>query len=327
MLKCKWIDICITVILAIILPGILFSLARDHAGVIRNELMETEETVLKSDVSKEICINVWTETGEVLSMELDDYLTSVVLREMPAEFDVEALKAQAVVARTYTLRRRNGNPKHEKAAVCTDPACCQGFCSEREYLSRGGTQEMLDKVRDAVSHTSGEVLQYKGDLIEATYFSCSGGQTEDAKAVWGTDIPYLQSRESPGEEKATYYSDTVTFSAARFKELLDIHTDMRPEQWIESISYTNGGGVETILLCGREYTGVEFRQKLGLRSTAFALTAIGDTVTITTKGFGHRVGMSQYGADAMAVQGHTYEQILLHYYPGTELMLYNAGDD
>ena len=327
MLKCKWIDICITVILAIILPGILFSLARDHAGVIRNELMETEETVLKSDVSKEICINVWTETGEVLSMELDDYLTSVVLREMPAEFDVEALKAQAVVARTYTLRRRNGNPKHEKAAVCTDPACCQGFCSESEYLSRGGTQEMLDKVRDAVSHTSGEVLQYKGDLIEATYFSCSGGQTEDAKAVWGTDIPYLQSRESPGEENATYYSDTVTFSAASFKELLDIRTDMRPEQWIESISYTNGGGVETIQLCGREYTGVEFRQKLGLRSTAFALTAIGDTVTITTKGFGHRVGMSQYGADAMAVQGHSYEQILLHYYPGTELMLYNAGDD
>lgn len=326
-LKRKWVDICISVILVTVLPCFLFSLIGDPDSEIPIEQEMPAVTTQELDAAEEICIDVLLKTGKVHSMELNDYLTSVVLCEMPATFETEALKAQAVVARTYTLRRKDGNKKHENAAVCTDPSCCQGFCAESAYLSGGGTQEMLEKVRNAVITTSDEVLMYEGALIEATYFSCSGGQTEDAKAVWGTDIPYLQSRESPGEENATHYSDTVKFSVAEFKAQLDIHTDKRPEQWVEHITYTNGGGVDTIRLCGREYKGTELRKKLDLRSTAFIITAIGDTVTITTKGYGHRVGMSQYGADAMAVQGYNYAQILSHYYPGTKLVSFHSDGD
>ena len=163
------------------------------------------------------------------------------------------------------------------------------------------------------------MLTYQGKLIEATYFSCSGGRTEDALAVWGEDVPYLQSVESPGEEGAAHYVDTVSFTASEFCEKIGKELPGIPAEWIGTIRYTAGGGVETIYIGDEPYSGTQLRSMLNLRSTAFLITAAGDTVTITTKGYGHRVGMSQYGADAMAVQGCSYEEILAHYYPGTKL--------
>jgi len=325
--KYKWIDVILAVLLAVVVPGIMFSSFYSHTVNLNEPIHEIETTTTLPDdpVYKEI--SVLMEDGVVQTMELDDYLFSVVLREMPADFEKEALKAQAVVARTYTLRREMGNHKHKEAAVCTDPSCCQGFCTKEEYLTSGGDIQSLEKVSAAVNETNGEVLTYQGELIEATYFSCSGGSTEDAKAVWGADIPYLKAQESPGEEKAKYYVDSVSFTVEEFMNLLGVSLYGNPETWVENVTYTNGGGVDTIRICGKDYSGVDLRKSLGLRSTAFTFTAIGNTVIITTKGFGHRVGMSQYGADAMALRGSTYREILLHYYPGTELVRNTLGDD
>lgn len=254
--------------------------------------------------------------GAVTPMELESYVVCAVLGEMPAEFEEEALKAQAVVARTYALRRYTSHWKHDGGAVCTDPGCCQAFCGEADYLEQGHSEQALKKVSGAVNETAGQVLTYGGALIDATYFSCSGGRTEDALAVWGQDIPYLQSVESPGEEDAAHYIDTVTFAVSQLEDALGVSLS---GNWLGSVTYTQGGGVDTICIGGEEYTGTQLRKLLGLRSTAFVMTAVGDTVTVTTKGYGHRVGMSQYGADAMALTGCAYHEILTHYYPGTDL--------
>ena len=252
-------------------------------------------------------------------MDLREYLVGVVLAEMPADFASEALKAQAVVARTYTRKRMEGG-KHGQAAVCMDSGCCQGWRSGEDYLAQGGKPSAVEKVRAAVADTDGLVLRYEGRLIDATYFSCSGGVTEDAVAVWGQDVPYLKSVQSPGEEEAPRFSDTVTFSPGDFAGKLGLSAAGDPGNWFGAVTYTAGGGVETMVIRGKSFSGTQLRSKLGLRSTAFEIQVSGDTITVTTRGFGHRVGMSQYGAQAMAQEGSSFSEILAHYYTGTELV-------
>lgn len=260
-------------------------------------------------------------TGKIFEKEMDTYLTSVLLCEMPMTFDIEALKAQAVVARTYVLRQQKYGLKHN-GAICGSPDCCQGYCSAESYLAGGGAMESVEKARKAVAETKNIVLMYDGKLIDATYFSCSGGMTEAAQAVWGSDIPYLQATESPGEEASVHYVETNSMSAAEFMKQLNLDPLQYPV--ISKVTYTSGGGVETIDINGVSFCGTQVRSMLSLRSTAFAITPVGETVTITTKGFGHRVGMSQFGADAMAKRGASYDQILAHYYCGAELALIEA---
>lgn len=266
-----------------------------------------------------VMLTVKNRGGNLQQMTLEEYLLGVVLAEMPADFDSEALKAQAVVARTYTRKRMEGS-KHEGASVCMDPGCCQSWKSPEDYLDQGGKQASVEKVRRAVADTDGLVLCYDGQLIDATYFSCSGGSTEDAVAVWGRDVPYLQAVESPGEEDAPRYSDSVTFAAGEFAETLGISSAGDPGTWFGAVTYTDGGGVQSMVIGGREFSGTQLRSRLGLRSTAFEVSVGGGTIQITTRGFGHRVGMSQYGAEAMAKAGSGYEAILAHYYTGTELV-------
>jgi stage II sporulation protein D len=279
----------------------------------------TESTPTTTYPAVQTMLTVLDLDGTAREMALTDYLTGVVLAEMPADFEPEALKAQAVVARTYTRRRMDGG-KHSAAAVCMDAGCCQGFREPEEYLASGGTQEALDKIRRAVMDTEGLVLCYNGALIDATYFSCSGGSTEDAVAVWGRDVPYLQAVQSPGEEEAPRYSDTVTFTPAEFAEKLGLSSDGDPARWFGEVRSTDGGGVDTMVIQGQEFRGTQLRSKLGLRSTAMEITVEGGTITVATRGFGHRVGMSQYGAQAMAKNGSSFEAILAHYYTGTELV-------
>lgn len=262
----------------------------------------------------EYLISVLGSGQEMIQMPLEVYLEGVLLGEMPVSFHPEALKAQAVVARTYTIKRSTQSPKHTDGAVCTDATCCQAYAE----LS-GFTEAQLEKIRNAIEQTKGQVLTYDEALIDATYFSCSGGRTEAAVAVWGTEVPYLQAVDSPGEAFSSEYSDTVTYSIQEFSELL--HVDLQGDQhtWFSDITYTPGGGVATMSICGKAYSGTQLRSLLKLRSTAFYMTALGDSVTITTRGYGHRVGMSQYGAEAMAQAGSDYGEILAHYYPGTVL--------
>ena len=266
-------------------------------------------------------LTVVNAAGNLQQMELGEYLVGVVLAEMPADFEPEALRAQAVVARTYTRRRMTGS-KHEGAVVCMDSGCCQGYRAPEDYLADGGKAQAVEKVRAAVADTDGLVLVYQGALIDATYFSCSGGSTEDAVAVWGQDVPYLQAVESPGEENAPRYSDSVTFSAVEFAERLGLSAAGDPSGWFGVVTYTDGGGVDTMTIRGEEFSGTRLRSKLGLRSTAFTVEVNGSRITVTTRGFGHRVGMSQYGAQAMAKAGSGFEEILTHYYTGAELVLW-----
>lgn len=266
-------------------------------------------------------IAVLTTEGQI-SLDMQTYLTGVLLAEMPVDFSEEALKAQAVVSRTYALKRNTEGKKHPEGAVCTESSCCQAYRPVEDFLSNGGTEEMLKKVTQAVEFTDNQVLTYNGALIEATYFSCSGGRTEDALAVWGTDIPYLQAVDSPGEENATYFVDAVELTASEFSSLMGISPTGSADSWLGAVTYTDGGGVDTMVIAGKAFSGTEIRQKLGLRSTAFSMYATRDEIYISTRGFGHRVGMSQYGAEAMAVRGSDYQEILYHYYPGTQLTVY-----
>ena len=268
-------------------------------------------------------IPVETESG-ITDMQLEEYVLGVLLREMPTYFEAEAMKAQAVAARTYTLRRFLLGYKHDGGAVCTDPSCCQAYVSEEDYLTSGGSSERLSYVRQAVESTRGEYLTYGGEPIEATYFSCSGGMTESAVAVWGQEVAYLQATESPGEENATHFQETVYFTKASLGKKLGVSLSGSSDRWVGNVQYTDGGGVESVSIGGVTFTGTELRSRLGLRSTALEFRADDSGMHITAKGFGHRVGMSQYGANAMALVGNDYRQILEHYYVGTQLTVYGG---
>lgn len=320
-----WKDMGIAVTMGLLLPAVLL------AGVVsitttKNEIPRLTEPIVQMSSAErtapQIEISILGEDGQVVQLPLDDYLTCVLLAEMPVSFEDEALKAQSVVARTYTMRAEKGAAKHAEAAVCTNSTCCQGYLSVDAFLGKGGKATDVQRIRDLVASTDGQILTYDGNLIEATYFSCSGGTTEDAVAVWGTDVPYLQSVASPGEEHATHYSDTVTFDASDFALKLGMALSGQPSTWFGNTTYTAGGGVATITIGEKLFAGTELRKLLELRSTAFDVTTQGDSIIITTRGYGHRVGMSQYGANAMAEAGSTYPEILAYYYQGTELTQY-----
>lgn len=320
-MKPFWKDVCLAGFFGLVVPGVMLGIAvsfskSDGSVQLPEETAETQVTEVQKTQKQ---IKVKSTDGTVAEMDLDDYLTGVVLAEMPVSFELEAQKAQAVVARTFTLKSE-GSGKHTDAAVCTDSTCCQAYISLEDYLAQGGSQEGIDRIRSAVEATSGQVLTYEGELIEATYFSCSGGSTEDAVAVWGTDVPYLRATDSPGEENAAHYTDTVTFTLEEFASALAMDLKGDPESWLGQVTYTAGGGVDTMVIGGVTFKGTALRKILGLRSTAFTMTAGGDSITVTTRGYGHRVGMSQYGADAMAVTGSAYDEILAHYYQGTSLV-------
>lgn len=299
---------------AVALPSILLSMVGEPEQIPQEPVTEIVETVPEAEAEKSVYIPVVKADGRLEAMELEEYVSRVVLGEMPMNFEVEALKAQAVATRTYTMRRVQRGDKHN-GAVCTNYACCQAYREPEDYLEKGGTQEKLDRLWDAVEQTRGQVLRYDGELISATYFSSAGGSTEDAAAVWGSSVPYLVAVPSPEDAS----EKTLTFKPKEFQSKLGVTLEGNPTKWFGKITYTAGGGVKTIEIGGKTYTGTKLRSLLGLRSTVFTVTAKEDSVSISTQGFGHRVGMSQYGADAMAVTGSTYDQILLHYYPGTAL--------
>lgn len=301
-----------SIAVAVAMPGMLMSLLGEPAKTPPETPPETPPQVMEE--VQRVYIPVVKPDGRLEVMELEEYVCRVVLGEMPMNFEAEALKAQAVATRTYTMRRVQRGDKHN-GAVCTNYACCQAYREPENYLEQGGTQEKLDRLWDAVEQTRGQVLRYNGELITATYFASAGGATEDACAVWGSEVPYLVSVPSPDNG----LGKTVTFKPKEFQSKLGVVLEGDPTSWFGKITYTTGGGVETIQIGGKTYSGTKLRSLLGLRSTAFTITAKSDCITFSTQGFGHRVGMSQYGADAMAVTGSTYDQILLHYYPGTAL--------
>lgn len=318
-MKPNWQQLLCTLFLGMMMPvfvfrfGSLFRVLPEAPATEPTEILQTQPTE-QSPMPDKIPVLV---DGEMVRMDTDAYLIGVVLAEMPASFEPEALKAQAVVARTFAWKRCEDADHHSQGAVCTDPNCCQAYVSTEDYLGSLGTQRDVDIITQAVLDTTGQVLTYRGHLAEATYFSCSGGRTEDAAAVWGADIPYLRSVESPGEEWASVFIHRVSVTPAEFSAALETELSGDPKNWIGGITRSAGGGVATMEIGSDRYTGVQLRKMLGLNSTSFTILFKNGNFVITTKGKGHRVGMSQYGADAMAVLGSSYQQILAHYYPGT----------
>lgn len=330
-----WRDILSGILMGMVVPGILLNLTVAILDQ-REEITEAPVQSMAESTSTAMPLETKQQSeplrmllrcpdGELREMNMDTYLVGVLMGEMPAWFEEEALKAQAVVARTYTLKAYTTGGKHGDGSICTQSGCCQAYTTEEAYLAQGGSILDVEKYRNAVEATSGMVLMYDGTLIEATYFSCSGGSTEDAAAVWGTDYPYLRAVSSPGEEEATHYTDTASFTDTEFCTLLGIKPEGAPSSWLGNVSYTSGGGIAYIDIGGESFTGTQLRQRLGLRSTAITMAAEGNQIIITTRGFGHRVGMSQYGADAMAAAGSSYEEILAHYYQGARLVLWDTG--
>ena len=263
--------------------------------------------------------------GEIRSMDLHEYLTGVLLCELPSDFAPEAQKAQAVASRTYALRRY-ARRRHGAAALCTDSACCQGWVDP-------GTvpQGVRAQAGQAVAATDGLVVRAGGELIDATFFSCSGGRTEAAVAVWGSELSYLQAVDSPGEEAAAHFTDERAFPLTEFCSILraadpEVDFPADPEGWIGAITRTDGGGVQSMELGGRVFAGTELRRLFGLRSTDFTLRLGATQAVFTTRGSGHRVGLSQYGADAMARNGADFREILTYYYRGVTVEAYLESD-
>lgn len=287
------------------------------------------KAVQETSYDEETSISLLTGDG-IQSLPLSEYLTGVVLSEMPASFQLEALKAQAVAARTFTLRNVAAG-KHDTADLCADSSCCQAWASLDTLQDKLGDafSQYWQKAAQAVEETDGMVLTYDGQLIDAVYFSCSGGATEDAVAVWGGDVPYLQTVESPGEEISGKFETTVTVPLAEFRQILQTADPQvwlagSPSSWFGNRVETDGGGVDTLEIGGRIFRGTELRTLFGLNSAKFTVEATAEAVVFTVSGYGHRVGMSQYGAEAMARAGADFEEILLHYYTGVTLEFLGA---
>ena len=328
-MKIIWKELLVCLFMGMVLPGTMLNMTKnfiEEKTITEQEATETAAAAVAEPLSGNPQIQILLSDGNVQTMDLEEYLVGVVLAEMPASFEGEALKAQAVAARTYTVKTQSSE-KHEGGRICTDSQCCQAYISETAYLGNGGTELGVEKIRGAVSATKGKVLTYEGKLIDATYFSCSGGSTEDAQAVWGADFPYLKAVPSPGEEKSEYYRDTVIIPKDRAEMLLGLELPQNPGEWLGTAERTPGSGIATLEIGGRIFKGTELRTLLGLRSTAMTIEADDRGLVIETRGWGHRVGMSQYGADAMAVTGSTYEEILSHYYTGTELTEYQTYEE
>ena len=267
--------------------------------------------------------------GKTAELTMRDYLIGVVAAEMPVKFQPEALKAQAVAARTYAMRSMLAGTKHaaEGADVCSDPACCQAWLSGDELKKNwGGDYEAdIKKITDAVVSTDGQYLISGGEPILAAFHSSSGGYTDSSAEVWGAEEPYLVSVSSPESDKnVPNFVTTMTAGRLDFRDtLLSAHPEAdftgKPETWIGDADRDGSGRVRTVKLGGVAVTGEELRSLFGLRSTNFTLSYGDGAFTFTVTGSGHGVGMSQYGAQTMALAGSGYADILTHYYPGAVL--------
>ncbi len=268
---------------------------------------------------------------QVEEMDLGAYLVGVVRAEMPASFEPEALRAQAVAARTYTLYKiQTGGNHGDTADICTDSTCCQAYISEERARANWGddADAYEKKIEDAVTATDGQAILYGGVPILAVFHSSSAGLTRAAGEVWLNDLPYLQAVESPeaGDTIPNYYS-RVELTAEDFKAaFLAVHPEAdlsgAVSSWLKDAVTDTAGSIDTLSVGGVTVKGTELRTILGLRSACFEWEAQDGKLVFFVTGYGHGVGMSQYGANQMAKDGATYQEILTHYYTGVTVEPY-----
>ncbi|WP_157729333.1 stage II sporulation protein D [Tumebacillus algifaecis] len=270
-----------------------------------------------------------TDQKQLITMPLEQYVRGVVAAEMPVHFEPEALQAQAIAARTYIVRRMAGGKKSElypQADVSDNHNEGQAFSSEEKLKQRWGSadyEQNLSKINAAVNATRGQIALYEGKPIEALFFSTSSGKTENSEDYWGSTVAYLRSVDSPWDAKSDKFTATQEISLADFYKKLGLHALPAAEigSLIKPIERSVTDHIKKIKVGDQEFSGPEFRSKLGLRSTLFTwqVNTANSTISFFTTGFGHGVGLSQYGANGMAQEGKKSDEIIRHYYQGVTL--------
>ena len=266
----------------------------------------------------ETVVRVLTKNNTVEKINLEDYLVGVVSGEVPVSFEKEAIKAQAVAARTYALKQIENHKNYEYDVK--DDISSQVYQTDEELRNKWGNNydEYVKKIKECVSETEGEYVSYNNEVIYAFFFSTSNGKTEDNKNVFGKDLPYLKVVDSSFDE-----SETKNFTTVKIVSLDDFYKQLNLEKSdelnITDIVRTESGRISSIMINGKAFTGRDFQKRLSLKSNDFTIQKNNENITITTKGFGHGVGMSQYGANALAKRHKTYDEILKYYYQGTNL--------
>ena len=258
-------------------------------------------------------ITIYRSNGSIINLNMTDYLIGVVSSEMPASFNLEALKAQSVLARTYALKAKQTGKK------LTDTVSTQSYIDIDQMKNKweNSFNTYYNKIKNAVENTNGEYLSYNGNYIEALYHSTNNGKTESSLDVFGNYYPYLISVSSEYDKNASSYLRTISMPLDTISNKLGL--SLNNDSVISILSYTDGGNIKEININGNNFSGKKVRELLGFRSADFDISISDNNANITTRGYGHGVGMSQYGANGMANAGYSYKDILSHYYPGTTL--------
>lgn len=281
---------------------------------VNTEHINTNNTSSNNTTNSSVSeITVYRSNGSVINLNMTDYLIGVVSSEMPASFNLEALKAQSVLARTYALKAKQTGKK------LTDTVSTQSYIDIDQMKNKWGNSfnTYYNKIKNAVENTNGEYLSYNGNYIEALYHSTNNGKTESSLDVFGNYYPYLISVSSEYDKNASSYLRTINMSLDTISNKLGL--SLNNDSVINILSYTDGGNIKEININGNNFSGKKVRELLGLRSADFDISISDNNANITTRGYGHGVGMSQYGANGMANAGYSYKDILSHYYPGTTL--------
>lgn len=333
----KWLNgILIIIIFLILLPSIITKVFSPGSDLPENpSVSENTNEIIIIPEKEDIYISMYdVQKREIVKLLLDDYLMGVVAGEMPATFDSEALKAQAVAARTLSIYKMlsfggRGCNKKEGADVCSSFAHCQEWISEETRQKNWGEYYTanFNKIKQAVLETRGEIMKYDGRPIEVLFHSTSNGKTEDAGEVFSNSLPYYTVVESVGEEDAPKFQGSVTYTKQKFVDIFNNHyksslNTKNLSKQVKINGYTESGRVSDITVGGVKLQATDFRFLYGLNSTDFTIRFDDNSVIINTKGFGHGVGMSQVGADQMAKRGYYYKEILYHYYQGVDIVGY-----
>lgn len=272
---------------------------------------KVEEKVGETPVNqtpKHIEVQVERNDG-MINLDIEAYLQGVIGSEMPASFEMEALKAQAVAARTFACKREYKVDDTTSSQVYHDD-------EQLKEIWKENYEANASKIKEAITSTAGEIITYEGTCITAAFFSSSTGATNNSEDYWKDEVPYLRSVDSPWDQEVENYRQSITLKALDFSNQLGFEHTISE---IKDIVLFENGYVKSIHIDGIIFSGREMREKLKLRSSAFEIERDGDNIIITTHGYGHGIGLSQYGAQAMALSGKRYDEIIKHYYTGVEI--------
>ena len=332
--KFKWPVICfITLIIIILIP--LLAVTKNNRKQSGANYQKSSIGNCEANAQKSFCV-LDESTGNIMNIPDEEFLYGVVSTEMPAKFENEALKAQAVASYTYFCRARNlerSKNGEKKYDFTVDTQKALNYITKDQRKSKWGNRfdEYEEKIENAVNSVLGEIIEDEGEPILAAYHAISSGRTEKSEDVFGGSVKYLTNVESPGDKIASGYETTTKIDSEKFKEILslkfsDLKFDTLPEKWVGTLKRTEGGMVKEIDICGENFKGTEMRSMFALRSSDFDLwfDKVENKFVFKVRGYGHGVGMSQYGAQYMALEGSDYKKILSWYYPGTSIVKMNG---